>query len=167
MRHSQRAFKTRLASDHAVGVTGQPTESRLSALRTHLNRPRENAFLLTSQRWDLGTRRFFAMRLESSAGRRPESRAPEMPGASVAFNGTRLTVGAPLDPGFGSSTPGATYVLDYRGRKWNQTGALQSALAQRLDGYGFTVAQSGDLVGVAALMQPVTNTVLGGYALTI
>jgi hypothetical protein len=89
-------------------------------------------------------------------------RALEMFGASVAFNGQRLTVGAPLDPEFGIGSPGSTYVFDRIAGNWEQVAALRSPLAQRLDGYGFTVAQSGDLVGVSALMQAVTNTVLGG-----
>lgn len=89
-------------------------------------------------------------------------RALEMFGASAAFNGQRLCVGAPLDPEFGIGSPGSTYVFDQMGNSWRQVAWLQSPLAQRLDGFGFSVAQSGDLVGVSALLQSVTNTISGG-----
>ena len=91
-----------------------------------------------------------------------QPRALEMFGASVAFNGQRLTVGAPLDPEFGTGSPGSAYVFDQTAAGWQQVAWLQSPLAQRLDGYGFTVAQSGDSVGVSALMQTLTDSALGG-----
>ncbi len=91
-----------------------------------------------------------------------QPRALEMFGASVAFNGQRLTVGAPLDPEFGAGSPGSAYVFDQMAAGWQQVAWLQSPLAQRLDGYGFTVAQSGESVGVSALMQTLTDSALGG-----
>lgn len=93
----------------------------------------------------------------------PESAVPlEMFGASLAFTGRRLTVGAPFFPGNGTGGPGSAYVFDGNAGKWTQRSRLQSPTGQPLDAFGFGVALAGDTTAVTAMMQTNASAMTGG-----
>lgn len=98
----------------------------------------------------------------------PDQHRPlEMFGASVAFDGNLVTVGAPHDPEFFTGHPGASYVF------WLAPDASTSSQLARLhvpgsdpaDGFGLSVAQAGKTVAVAALLQQNTNALSGAVHL--
>jgi hypothetical protein len=68
----------------------------------------------------------------------------------IAFDGTRLLIGAPRQYLHASGVPGAAYVFEYDGSQWTETGRLTSASPEPGDRFGDSVALSGDLVLVAA-----------------
>ncbi len=93
----------------------------------------------------------------------PESAVPlEMFGASLAFTGRRLTVGAPFFPGNGTGGPGSAYAFDGIAGKWTQRSRLQSPTGQPLDAFGFGVALAGDTAAVTAMMQANSTAMKGG-----
>lgn len=94
----------------------------------------------------------------------PDQHRPlEMFGASVAFDGNLVTVGAPHDPEFFTGHPGATYVftLSPDASTSSQLARLHVPGSDLADGFGLSVAQAGKTVAVAALLQNNTNALSG------
>ncbi len=94
-------------------------------------------------------------------------RALEMFGASVAFDGSLVTVGAPHDPEFYTEDTGATYVftLAADAGSSSQLARLRAPESDPSDAFGLSVAQAGKLVAVAAPLQPNTNALSGAVHL--
>jgi len=70
-------------------------------------------------------------------------------GESVAYDGTRIVVGAPAE--YGSPTvPGAAFVFARGPGGWELEGVLRSPGAHLHDSFGHSVAIAGDLVAVGA-----------------
>ena len=82
-------------------------------------------------------------------------------GASVALSGDTLAVGAPFEAGGKSGVnpdptdntalaAGAAYVFRRSGGKWAQDAYLKASNTEARDGFGITLALSGDLLAVGA-----------------
>jgi hypothetical protein len=89
----------------------------------------------------------------------------EVFGASLCFDGSRVTVGAPHDPEFFVGPKGSAYVFDAQGTKWVQTARLQVSAAQTNDAFGLAVAHWNDTVAVSAIAQLNPNAMPGAVHL--
>ncbi len=89
----------------------------------------------------------------------------EMFGASLAFDGSRVTVGAPHDPEFTAGGKGATYVYDAQGTNWASLARLQAAGNQTNDAFALSVALWSDTVVVGSVAQYNSNAMSGAVHL--
>ncbi|MCW5555425.1 MAG: hypothetical protein KIS67_25090 [Verrucomicrobiae bacterium] len=96
-----------------------------------------------------------------------QHRPLEMFGASVAFDGSRVTVGAPYAPLFADAgAPGSSYVFTVQpDASWSQLARLQSANGQTNDAFGLSVTHAANWVAVGALLQDNPDALSGAVHL--
>jgi len=86
-------------------------------------------------------------------------------GASVAMSGDTVVLGASYASFDGSTYPGAAYIFQKPGGGWsgtvNQAAKLRASDGVDMDGFGISVAMSGDTIAVGASTAPVVATVPG------
>jgi FG-GAP repeat len=79
-----------------------------------------------------------------------DAAALDLFGFSVAISGETVVVGAHSDDGAAAGNQGSAYVFVRSGGVWNQQQKLEASDADAQDGFGFSVAISGETVVVGA-----------------